>query len=113
MYAMSGGLPPATCAVSFSLASSAGTFCNSILMFGCSPSNFWTSVLKSGSSPTHDENVTVTGEVGSGTGPSPAPLSVDEPPPVEHAASASAAVVVATTVARDLRDRPCVIGSAP
>src|SRR3954468_17075688 len=94
MYATSGGFPPATCVSSLSRLRSAGTFCISIVMFGCSCSNAFTNDFICGDSPTHDENVTVVGESGScGTiGWTDAcgvvfALLLSEPPPPTQAAA--------------------------
>jgi hypothetical protein len=82
-------------------------------MFGCSALNFLISSCISGISPTQEAKEMVTGAVGSGTGPSPSPWSVDESPPVEQPTSASTTAVATALRARDLRDKRYFIGSAP
>src|SRR3989442_8708509 len=64
-YAVSGAVPPAISVVSLSVARSAGTFWNWIVMFGCRAWNSDANFLNCGEFPTHDAKVIVTGEVGS------------------------------------------------
>src|SRR3982751_2406368 len=97
--ATSGGFPPAICVVSFWLALSALTFSNLMVMFGWS---LWKSAANFfivGSPPTHEENVTVTGDVGSLTGPSPLPALVFGASPLEQATSAPDRARTATSCA--------------
>src|SRR4051794_18287868 len=96
MYATSGAVLLATWTVSLSPASSAGTFWNLIVMFGCSRWKSAASFFIVGSLPTQDANVTVTGLVGSGTAPEPAPRVVFSLPELlPHAARATVATIAA------------------
>src|SRR6059058_1172331 len=107
MNATSGGLPPATCVVSFWDALSALTFSILMVMFGCSLWKSAANFFMVGSLPTHDSKVTVTGLVGSFTAPVPLPWSelFDEPVPhADSAAHRALAAATPATVRRDVRN---------
>src|SRR3954452_18363644 len=98
MYATSGAVLLATWTVSLSDASSAGTFWNLIVMFGCCRWKSASSFFIVGSLPTQDAKVTDTGLVGSRTEPLPEPrggAGLGELLLLPHAASASAAATAA------------------
>src|SRR5438067_1784112 len=64
-YAASGAVPPAICVVSLVVELSAETFWNLMVTLGCSSWNWAASFFICGESPTHEENVMVTGLAGS------------------------------------------------
>src|SRR3954447_71103 len=112
--AASGGLPPAICVVIFCWELSAVTSWNSMVMLGCSAWKFEASFFIAGWVPTQDENVTVVGEDGSGTGPLPFPafaLSVESPLP--QPATTRTADASEPMTAIDLRDTRLFTGPAP
>jgi hypothetical protein len=102
--AASGALPPAICVVSFWVACSAGTFWNSMVMFGCSAVNSFASCFIPGSWPTQEVNETVTASSGSGTGPVPVdPAGSDVLPPPHAVRNRLAATVMSAPRAPALR----------